>query len=98
MIKRTTTIINSRFKKSNEKEEFIIYRRGVCSRCEFNSNNQSKVNPYKLFLKSLSDFYSWITFNSKKDNLGNCLACDSCSIYYKSIEVEEVCPENKWKE
>jgi hypothetical protein len=92
-------IIKSRFKKSNENEEFIIHRRGVCSRCEFNSNNQSKVSPYKLFLKSLSDFYSWITFNSKKDNLGNCWGCEAaCSIYYKSAEAEEVCPKNNWKE
>lgn len=93
MIKK---IILSRFKETRD-EVFVANRRGVCLRCEFNSNNQIKVNPYKFFLKSLSDFYSWVTFNSKKDNLGNCMACDACSIFYKTSEEEEICPKNKWE-
>ena len=45
---------------------------------------------------ALSDFYSLITGNKQTDKLGNCTACAGCSIYYKTEETYESCPENKW--
>jgi hypothetical protein len=54
------------------------------------------VPPLKRFLKLLSDFYSKITGNAKVDVLGNCTACESCSVYYKSIDEEE-CPKDRWR-
>ena len=96
VIKQLVIILKSRFTKDKDKVR-TIKRRGVCLRCEFNSNNQSGRISYKTFFKALSDFYSWITFNGKKDNLGNCLAC-GCSVYFKSREADEACPKNKWKE
>ena len=94
MIKK---IILSRLKKTKE-EEFVKQRREICRVCEYNSLNREKIPLNKLILKKLSDFYSLITGNLEVDVLGNCTACESCSIYYKSLD-EEHCPhpnEDKW--
>jgi hypothetical protein len=89
------TIILSRFKKPREEEE-TERRRGICKVCPFNSKNVHKIPLTKLVLKKLSDFYSWITGNADEDNLGSCLGCKSCSIYYKTEEGLEICPKEKW--
>ncbi len=49
----------------------------------------------KRVLKFLSDTLSWCFGKLKVDNLGNCSEC-GCSVYYKSREIEEKCPKNKW--
>lgn len=92
------TIIKSRLQKPKTDKE-IERKRAICLGCEFNSNNLRKLSTYKLFLASLSDFYSWITGNKEEDNLGVCTACSSCSIFYKSqFELECPHPEgDKWK-
>ena len=93
-------IVLSRF--NNKKLDLkIIEKRKVCKNCEYNSINIDMVvvKKYKVFLKILSDFYSWITGNADRDILGNCFACEACSVYYKT-EDEEVCPHpggDKWK-
>jgi hypothetical protein len=89
------TIILSRFKKPREEGE-TERRRGICKVCPFNSKNVHKIPLTKLVLKKLSDFYSWITGNADEDNLGNCTACKSCSIYYLSSESENHCKKEKW--
>jgi hypothetical protein len=89
------TIILSRFKKENQ-AEWIEVRRKECKACPFNSKNQTRVQFKKSVLIWLSDFYSFVTFNRNKDNLGNCTACESCSIYYKTSEKYEYCPDEKW--
>jgi len=50
----------------------------------------------KRVLKFLSDTLSWCFGKLKVDNLGNCSEC-GCSVYYKSREIEEKCPKNKWE-
>ena len=90
-------IIRSRFKKSEDHE--VKRKRAICKKCEFNSKNTEIKSKKQKFLKFLSDSLSFITFNKDTDNLGNCLACDVCSIYYKTIDEEE-CPHPKkdlWK-
>ena len=99
-LKNTTivTIIKSRFIKPKIDKE-IERKRAICLGCEYNSNNLRRLSIFKSFLSSLSDFYSWITGNKKVDVLGNCTACKSCSIYYKSIW-ENICPHpegDKWQ-
>ncbi len=95
MIKKIITIIKSRLIKPKEDKE-IKRRREICSGCCYNSNNSRSLSNYKLFLASLSNFYSWLTDNSEEDVLGNCLKCSSCSIFYKTMMKEENCPDNKW--
>lgn len=95
MIKKIFTIIKSRLTKPKTDKE-IERKRAICLGCEYNSNNLRKLSTYKLFLASLSDFYSWVTGNKEEDNLGNCTACEMCSVYYKSMFSEEKCPKNKW--
>lgn len=93
------TIIKSRFIKPKKDNE-IERKRAICSGCKYNSNNSSKKFSYKIFLTSLSDFYSFITGNRKVDNLGNCLACTGCSIFYKTLYSSELCkhPEgSQWE-
>jgi len=91
-------IILSRIKKPKEDEE-ILRKRGICKKCEFNSLNMEKIPFNKLFLKKLSDFYSFIMGKEDEDILGSCESCMSCSVYYKSI-YEDYCPHptgDKWK-
>lgn len=91
-------IIRSRFKKTKE-EQWLLDRREACRVCPFNSKNVEKIPWRKKIVIKLSDFYSWVTGNSDEDNLGNCLKCSSCSVFYKTLEKEfESCPENRWKE
>ena len=62
--------------------------------------NLEKIPLNKLIYKKLSDFYSFICGKSEEDNLGNCVACESCSVYYKTQDEEEKCPHpqgNQWK-
>lgn len=97
-LKKIKLIAFSRLKKV-ENETYIEERRKVCETCQFNSINAYNVSLWARILKWLSDFYSLITFNKDVDVLGSCLACQSCSIYYKSIETakSETCPKGKWK-
>lgn len=94
--KQIKTILLSRFKKEKE-NQIIKERRKYCSVCKWNSKNQQKLSIGVRFIKFWSDFYSLVTFNSKKDVLGNCTACDICSIYYKTKEMEEDCEKGYWK-
>jgi len=98
MIGKIKMIALSRLKQVEE-EEFVTQRRAICKDCRFNSKNVLYIRVYKRILKYFSDFYSLITFNKDVDTLGNCLACESCSIYYKTLEVtkSEICPQGKWK-
>jgi hypothetical protein len=96
VLKTIRIIVLSRLKKPKE-ELWIKARRKVCSSCEFNSINVEKIPLDKKILIKLSNFYSCITFKSKIDNLGNCTACQSCSIYYATAEKLEKCKKNKWK-
>lgn len=97
MIKKLKIIILSRFKNNNE-EEWVKKRRVTCLECKYNSLNASNKTLVHYFLAALSKFYSTLTFRKKDDTLGNCLACESCSIFFKSAEEDETCPKNKWKE
>ena len=90
------TIILSRFKKQNQ-TEWVKERKKECKKCPFNSKNQEKIKFNKRVLILISNFYSFITGNLSKDNLGNCTACKSCSIYYKVEEPYESCPKGKWE-
>lgn len=94
MIQKIYTILKSRFTKPKESKE-IKRRREICLGCEYNSNNISKLSTYKLFLASLSAFYSWITGNKDEDTLGNCTYC-GCSVYFKSMFLENDCEKGKW--
>lgn len=99
MLSKIKTIILSRFKK-NKEENWVNKRRETCSGCEYNSINSGTKSKYKFFLATLSYFFSLITFRAKEDNLGNCTACSSCSIYFKTLEKEETCEHprgSKWK-
>lgn len=95
MLKKFRTIVLSRFKRENQ-EDWVEVRRKICKVCPYNSKNQAKVKFKKRVLIYLSDFYSFITGNKEKDNLGNCTYCDSCSIYYKTSEKLESCDAKKW--
>lgn len=96
MLSKLKTIILSRF-KNNKEEIWIKKRREICLECKHNSLIGGTPNMYKFFLATLSSFYSWLVGKSKEDSLGNCTACDSCSIYYKTLELDETCPKHKWK-
>lgn len=95
MFKKIKIIVLSRFKKENQ-EEWVEVRRSICKPCVFNSKNQEKIKFNKRVLILLSDFYSFITGNKEKDNLGNCTACESCSIAFKTLEPYESCIKGKW--
>lgn len=95
-MKKIWTIIKSRLQKPKTDKE-IERKRAICLGCEFNSNNLRKLSTYKLFLTSLSDFYSWITGNKDEDTLGNCTKCSGCSVYFKSLYSSETCPLGKWE-
>jgi hypothetical protein len=97
MINKIKTIIFSRFKKPKE-TNWIKERRSKCAKCTFNTKNIEKLSIRVRIIKSLSDLYSTITGNRKVDNLGNCTACEICSIYYKTAESVEYCPAKpkKW--
>ncbi len=97
-LKKIRTIALSRIKKPKE-DWTVEEKRKLCKVCEYNSLNVQKIPLFKLILKNLSDFLSWITNKAEEDNLGNCLACESCSIFYKTVD-EEHCPhpeEDKWR-
>lgn len=88
-------IIKSRFKKGEDEETKRL--RAICKSCEFNSKNVEKIPIKKRILIFLSDTLSLVMGRKEEDNLGNCLGCESCSIYYKTREYEwEDCPKNKW--
>jgi hypothetical protein len=98
MISKVKTIIFSRFKKPN-KESFVEVRREICAKCEFSTKNIETLKWSVRVVKFFSDFYSFITLSKKVDTLGNCTACEICSIYYKTAEELEQCPAKpaKWK-
>ena len=98
LLKKIRIIISSRLKKTKT-SGLVEYRREICKICEYNTLNLEYISPIKLVIKALSDFYSWITGNSEVDVLGNCSACEMCSIYYKSRDEEECShPDgDKWK-
>jgi hypothetical protein len=91
-------ILMSRWRKENLIED-IIKKRELCAICEYNSLNMEKIPLGKRLLKRASDFYSFICGKLHEDNLGNCTACESCSIFFKTAD-EEHCPHplgDKWK-
>ena len=91
-------IVKSRFKK-NKEEAWVEDRRKICKGCEYNSKNVEKIGLTKKLTIKLSDFYSLITGKKQEDNLGNCLGCSAtCSIYFKTSELEEICPKEYWNE
>lgn len=96
MIEKIKLIIFSRFKKPNE-ESFVKARRETCAKCEFNTLNQTKLDLKTKVIKAFSDLFSRVTGRKEEDNLGNCTACDICSIYFKSAEKVEDCVKGKWK-
>lgn len=98
MIDKIKIIIFSRFKKPN-KESWVTDRRAICAKCEFNTKNIEKVSNKDRLIKFFSDAFSSITGNKKIDNLGNCIACAVCSVYYKTAESVEQCPAKpiKWE-
>ena len=91
-------ILFSRLKKEKATVK-VNKRRLECSKCPYNSKNMVKIPPLKRLLIFLSDMLTYITVRGiKEDNLGNCTKCNSCSIFYKTREIEyEDCPENRWK-
>lgn len=98
MIRLIKTVILSRFTKPKEGLE-VLRKRKICKGCEYNSLNVEKIELKKKLLIWFSDFYSKVTGNKEEDSLGNCIACSSCSIFYKSL-YEDHCPhptEDKWK-
>ena len=94
--KKLWIILLSRNKKPNQ-EQWVLDRREVCRTCEFNTINIEKLPLKKRIIKFLSDFYSKIMGKEEVDTLGNCSACDMCSVYFKSETDVEYCPKNKWK-
>lgn len=98
LLKKIRIIILSRIKKTKT-NNLVEQKRDICKYCEYNTINIEKIPLNKLILKRLSDFYSFVTGNSDVDVLGNCVACETCSVYYKSRD-EEDCPHpdgDKWK-
>ena len=96
IVSKLKIIILSRLKKPSI-EQWIEDRRDQCKVCPFNTKNMIKLSLKEIILIKLSDFYSWVTGNKEEDILGNCSACELCSIYYKTFEYIESCPKNKWK-
>lgn len=98
MLKKIKIILLSRLKKSKEDKE-VLRKRSICKGCEFNSLNMEKLPFKKSIIKKLSDFYSFIAGKSEEDNLGNCTACESCSIYFKILMSDEGedCIKGYWK-
>lgn len=96
IIQKIKTIALSRFKKTKD-EDYVKERREICRTCPLNTKNQEKVNLKIKLIKFISDLYTFVTFNKKTD-LGSCghETC-GCDIFYKSIEIDEKCPEKKWK-
>lgn len=98
-LQKIRIIILSRNKKP-QNEKWIEERREVCKHCNYNTINMKSIPLTKRLLKYLSDLYSFMWGTLDKDNLGNCSACDSCSIFYKTEEDTEECKhpiENQWK-
>lgn len=90
------TILKSRLKKENE-TELTKQRRIMCNTCPTNSKNQEKPSLKTKILIFLSDLLTLIMLR-EKTTLGTCAHPDcGCDIYYKTQEVEEECPEEKWK-
>lgn len=96
--KKLVIIVLSRFKKPNQ-EQWIKDRRKECAVCPFNTLNleKNKLSFNKKLLQRLSRFYSIITGNKDVDVLGECTACETCSVYYKSSEPTSYCEKNRWK-
>lgn len=96
--KKLVIVILSRLKKPNQ-EQWVEDRRKECRVCPFNTLNleENKLTFKKKLLKNLSQFYSKITGNGDVDVLGECTACETCSVYYKSLEPTSYCEKNKWK-
>lgn len=88
-------IVKSRFLKQKN-EQWIQDRRDKCKNCEWNTLNKTNITIKQKFLKNLLDAYSQISGNEDEDTLGNCTACEMCSVFYKSSEKLEKCPKNKW--
>lgn len=89
-------IIKSRLKNGEDKETKRL--RKICKDCLYNSKNLECIPIKKRILIFLSDTLSWVMGRKAEDSLGNCMACASCSIYYKTREYEwENCPKDKWK-
>jgi hypothetical protein len=96
MIAKLLTIIKSRFKQQRE-EAWIKERRATCLECEYNSLNTTSTSLAHNFLATLSYFFSWITFRAKDEgSYGQCTAC-GCDCFFKSLDIENNCPKNKWK-
>jgi hypothetical protein len=96
MIQKIKTILLSRVKTTEEKD-WILKRRETCLSCKHNTLNGSALSWYKFFLATLSSLYSYLMNKSNLDVLGNCTACQACSIYFKTAEEEEICPKNMWE-
>lgn len=96
-MKKILTIVKSRFKK-NKEEAWVEDRRKICKGCEYNSKNVEKIGLTKKLIIKLSDFYSLITGKKKEDNLGNCLACEACSVFFLTNEPESYCKKEYWTE
>ncbi len=88
-------IIKSRLKREEDKETKRL--RKICKDCLYNSKNLEYIPIKKRILIFLSDTLSWVMGRKEEDNLGNCMACDSCSIFFKTFEWKwETCPKDKW--
>ena len=95
-MKKIIRIIKSRIKKEIVSEA-VKERIDICLGCKYNSLNTDGISFYKLCLIKLSDLYSFVMGRKREDIYGNCTACDSCSILFKAIELEdEKCPEGYW--
>ncbi len=96
MINKIKIIAFSRFKKPNE-ESWVDRRRSTCASCKWNTLNQERLSLKVRIIKWLSDTFSFLSGNKEVDTLGNCTACEVCSIYYKSAESVEECEKGKWE-
>lgn len=95
MLNKIKIILLSRIKKPKE-ESWIQERRRICASCEFNSLNQEHLSFKVRVIRFFSELYSYITGRLEEDNLGNCTACEVCSIYFLSAEEVETCKKDKW--
>jgi len=95
LLKTIRIVAQSRLKKTKT-SALVEYRREICKQCEYNTLNLERIPLRKRIIKKLSDFYSLITGNAEVDVLGNCSVC-LCSLYYKSLEDEEECPDGRWQ-
>ena len=93
-LKKITTILLSRNKKPKT-EKWVLDRRACCKSCKYNTLNLQ--NYKKKLLKLLSDSLSFIMGRAEDDKLGNCTACEMCSIFFKTETKIEKCPEKLWK-